>query len=209
MAKPPTSNVPLRNVPSKSARQKRADTAADAAAEVESAEIAIGKGHATPTRREREAANLRPLVTNDRKAANRASRAKMAEAREKARIGMAAGDERYLPARDRGQQRRYVRDYIDARFSVGEAMIPLMFLVILTTFIPGTQIYSMLILYVFFVLAIGDCILLGVILTRRIRAKFGADAVQSGTRWYAAMRAFQLRPMRLPKPQVKRRQYPS
>lgn len=172
-------------------------------------DIVVGKGHATPTRREREAANLRPLVTNDRKAANKASRAKMAEARDKARIGLAAGDEKYLPMRDRGPQRRFVRDHIDARFSVGEAMIPLMFLVILTTFIPGAEVYSFAALWVFFVLAIGDCVLLGFILKKKITVKFGEGSVQSGTRWYAAMRALQLRPMRLPKPQVKRRQYPA
>jgi Protein of unknown function (DUF3043) len=195
MAKPPTSNVP----------PKRTDRVVD----TDQTEVGVGKGRATPTRREREAANLRPLVTNDRKAANRASRAKMAEAREKARIGMAAGEERYLPARDRGPQRRFVRDYIDARFSIGEAMIPLMFLVILATLVPGFETYSLIALWAFFVLAIGDCVLLGIILTRKIRARFGEDAVQSGTRWYATMRALQLRPMRLPKPQVKRRQYPS
>ncbi|MEY2848861.1 MAG: hypothetical protein RI885_1526 [Actinomycetota bacterium] len=200
MAKPPTSNIPLKN----SGQPKGVETGAGA-----SADGTVGKGHATPTRREREAANIRPLVTNDRKAANRASRAKMAEAREKARLGMAAGEEKYLPVRDRGPQRRFVRDYIDARFNVGEAMIPLMFVVILGTVVPGFEVYSLLVLWAFFVLAIGDCVLLGFIVKRKIRAKFGDDAVQSGTRWYAAMRALQLRPMRLPKPQVKRRQYPS
>ena len=30
-----------------------------------------------------------------------------------------------------------------------------------------------------------------------------------GLRWYAAMRALQLRPLRLPKPQVKRGQFPN
>lgn len=203
MAKPPTSNTD-----SVVSNDAGTDRAVGTASPVDS-EVTVGKGHATPTRREREAANLRPLVTNDRKAANKASRAKMALAREKARLGMAAGEERYLPARDRGQQRRFVRDYIDARFSVGEAMIPLMFLVILTTFIPGIEVYSFLALWVFFVLAIGDCVLLGFILKKKIAVKFGADSVQSGTRWYAAMRALQLRPMRLPKAQVKRRQYPS
>ena len=72
--------------------------------------ISSGKGHATPSRREREAANLRPLVSRDRKAGNKASRAKMADSREKARIGMANGVEAYLPMKDKGVQRRYIRD---------------------------------------------------------------------------------------------------
>lgn len=171
--------------------------------------VASGKGRPTPTRREREAANLRPLVSSDRKAANKAARAKMAEAREKARIGMANGEERYLPMRDRGPQRRFIRDYVDARFSAGEALIPLMFLVILTTFVPGIEIFSFLALWAFFLVAVLDCVILGRIINKKLAARFGADNVQRGTRWYAAMRALQLRPMRLPKPQVKRWNYPS
>ncbi|MBC7725399.1 MAG: DUF3043 domain-containing protein [Burkholderiaceae bacterium] len=180
----------------------------DDAARLDDEQVAAGKGHATPTRREREALNQRPLVSNDRKAANKEARAKMAQTRERARLGMANGEERYLPMRDRGVQRRYVRDYIDARFSAGEALIPLMFLVILSSFIPGVDVYSFLVLWFFFAIAVIDSVALGYILKKKIEAKFGEDKFERGTRWYAAMRALQLRPMRLPKPQVKRWKYP-
>jgi len=171
--------------------------------------LQTGKGHATPTRREREAANLRPLVSNDRKAANKEARAKMTQSREKARIGLANGDERYLPQRDRGAQRRFVRDYVDARFSAGEALIPLMFIVILTTFVPALGAYSYYALWAFFLIAVIDSAILGYLVKKKLAAKFGEGAVQGGTRWYAAMRALQLRLMRLPKPQVKRWEWPS
>lgn len=172
--------------------------------------LSSGKGRPTPTRREREAANLRPLVGSDRRAASKESRAKMAEAREKARIGMAAGEEKFLPARDKGPQRRYIRDYVDARFSLGEILIPVMFLVIILTFVNNTwaQLIGILGLWIFFVAAVIDGVILGFIVNKKLAAKFGADQVQSGNRWYAAMRAMQLRAMRLPKPQVKRRQFP-
>lgn len=170
-----------------------------------------GKGRATPTRKEREAANLRPLVSNDRKAASKVSRAKMSEAREKARIGMAAGEEKYLPVRDKGPQRRWIRDYVDARFSVGEVLIPVMFIVIVLTFINDerVQLIGIAGLWLFFLVAVIDGIILGFIVNRRLTAKFGADKLQRGNRWYAAMRAMQLRVMRLPKPQVKRGQHPA
>jgi hypothetical protein len=173
--------------------------------------VTAGKGHATPTRKEREAANLRPLVNSDRKAAGKASRAKMAESRERARIGMANGEEKYLVARDRGPQRRYIRDFIDARFSVGEIMIPIMFVVIILTFIQDDvfQVLAILGLWLFFILAVVDCLIVGFRINRKLAAKFGADQLQRGNRWYAAMRALQLRMMRLPKPQVKRGQYPN
>lgn len=176
----------------------------------EAAESTVGKGAPTPTRKQQEAANLRPLVPGDRKEAARAARAKAAEARERARIGLANGEEKYLPARDRGEQKRYVRDYVDARFSIGEFMIPVMFVVILLTFIPSPEVqtYGFLALWAFFIVAVIDSVVLGFTLTRKLAAKYGKDKVEK-VRWYAAMRALQLRVMRLPKAQVKRFQFPS
>jgi hypothetical protein len=169
-----------------------------------------GKGHATPTRKEKEAARKQPLVSSDRAAARRNARIQMQTQREKARIGMANGDEKYLPARDRGPQKRYVRDYVDARFSVGELLIPFMFVIIITTFIQNTDVQTigLLALWAFFAVAVIDVVVLGFILNRKLAAKFGAGKVEK-VRWYAAMRALQLRLMRLPKPQVKRGQYPA
>lgn len=172
--------------------------------------VSAGKGRPTPTRKEREAANLRPLVSDDRRAAAKESRAKMAQSREKARVGMAAGEEKYLPIRDKGAQRRWVRDYVDARFSVGEVLIPVMFLVIVLTFVNNdlTQLLGIIALWAFFIIAVIDAVILGIIVTRKLAERFGTDKVQSGTRWYAAMRAMQLRMIRLPKPQVKRGAFP-
>lgn len=169
---------------------------------------ALKKGHATPTRKEREAANKRPLVPGDRKEAARVSRERMAEQRNKARVGLAAGDERYLPVRDRGPQKRYARDYVDARYNVGELMVPFMLLVIVMTFLPDIAIQesSFVVLWTFFFIAVGDAFLMSRKLSRLLQAKFGS--VEKGVKWYASMRTLQMRPMRLPKPQVARRQFP-
>lgn len=187
------------------AKTTQSDAAVDNAPET-----ATGKGHATPTRKEKEEARKRPLVSSDRTAARRQERAALQVQRERARVGMAAGDEKFLPARDRGPQKRYVRDYVDARFSIGELLIPLMLVVIIFTFIPDPSIQSIgiIALWGFFLVAIIDVVVLGFILTRKLGAKFGADRVEK-VRWYAAMRALQLRLMRLPKPQVKRGQFPA
>ena len=172
--------------------------------------ISTGKGRPTPTRREKELARQRPLVSSDRAEARKNARAAMQVERDKQRIGMAAGDEKYLPARDRGVQKRYVRDYVDARFNVGELLIPLMFAVIILTFFPQPEVQAIGIvaLWAFFLVAILDCVVLGFVLTRKLGDKFGKDRVEK-IRWYAAMRALQLRVMRLPKPQVKRGAYPA
>ena len=174
-------------------------------------EMASGKGRPTPKRKEREAANLRPLVGSDRKEANKVAKSKYNEARDRARVGMAKGEEKYLPARDKGPQKRFVRDFVDARFSVGELMIPVMLVIIVLTLVDNyqVQIISILGLWGFFILAVLDCVLAGFLVGRRLAAKFGTENVQRGYRWYTAMRCLQLRRMRLPKPQVKRGQYPA
>ncbi|RFA21105.1 DUF3043 domain-containing protein [Subtercola boreus] len=180
------------------------------AARLKSAQgVSLGKGAPTPTRREQEAARRKPLVPSDRKEAARQAKTQTATARERARIGMAAGEERYLLARDKGVQRRYIRDYVDARFSIGEAIIPVMFAVILLTLVPNTtiQTYLMLVLYAFVIIVVIDILLMGNRINKRLREKYGT--LDRGLRWYGAMRALQLRPMRLPKPQVKRGQFPS
>ena len=148
-------------------------------------------------------------MSSDRAAARKAARGQMQAQRERARIGMAAGEEKFLPMRDRGPQKRFVRDYVDARFSVGELLIPLMFGVIILTFFPQPEVQAigLVALWAFFLVAIIDVVVLGFIVKRKITAKFGADRVEK-VRWYAAMRALQLRLMRLPKPQVKRGQFP-
>jgi len=189
--------------------QPSIETADETAARLAAA-ATNGKGQATPTRKQQEAANLRPLVPGDRKIAAKQAREKSMEARGRARIGMANGEDKYLPLRERGPQKRFVRDFVDARFNVGEFMIPVMFLVIILTFFPNpaVQTYGILALWAFFLVAVVDCIILGFSVSRKVAAKFGADKAEK-VRWYAAMRALQLRAMRLPKPQVKRGQYPS
>ena len=173
----------------------------------DSTETAGGKGRPTPRRRDREAEHKRPLVTNNRKEA----RAKVAASREKARLGMANGEERFLPLRDKGPQRKWSRDYVDARWNFGEFLIPVMFAVIIATFLPSleAQFIAISVLWGFFLLTVLDSIWVGNRVRKGLREKYGVDNVENGVRWYSAMRALQMRGLRLPKPQVKRGEQPS
>ncbi len=173
-------------------------------------ETGTGKGRPTPTRGEKVAARKRPLVPNDRAERRRQERARLNAARDKAREGFANGVERYLPVRDRGPQKKWVRDYVDARTSVGEFLIPVMLVVLVLSFtpIPEFAFVAFLLLWAYFLVIIGDSFLLGRIIKKRLGEKFGESKVERGVRWYAAMRATQMRMMRMPKPQVKRRQFP-
>ncbi len=164
-----------------------------------------GKGRPTPSRKEREAANIRPIVGQKTPEARKADKARVLEERAKARAGMLAGEERFLGPRDKGPQRRLARDIVDARrFTVGEILIPAMFIVIFTNMIQDALIVDagIVVLYGILVAVVIDSTLIMRKVKREIERKFGT--VERGVRWYAASRGFQMRVMRLPKPQVKR-----
>lgn len=171
---------------------------------------AAGKGRPTPSRAEQEAARKRPLVANT-KEAKAQRKAEMANERERARIGMAAGEEKYLPAKDRGPQRRFARDFADAGWHLGELVMPLMILVIVVMIlnIQAVQVYAFIVLWAYIAFVVIDMAILSIRLKRAARRKFGESRLERGLGWYGAMRTMQMRWMRLPKPQVRRGHYPS
>ncbi|SDM75820.1 DUF3043 domain-containing protein [Actinomyces ruminicola] len=195
---------------------KRSQAGDDAAAATAApAKTSSGKGRPTPKRKDAQARNLHPIVPADRKAAKREARAKQDEAWERQRIAMQTGDERYLPPRDKGPIKRYIRDYIDARYSLGELFMPLT-LVLLIVFVAFSSrqtllsFYFMLAIYLFLFISIADAVICWRLLRRRLYAKFGREKVQEQGHvfWYIFSRCFNLRRWRQPAPQVARRQYP-
>ncbi|WP_069388114.1 DUF3043 domain-containing protein [Cellulosimicrobium cellulans] len=175
----------------------------DAAAETERG---AGKGRPTPKRKVAEAANKRPLVPNDRRAAAKAAREKQREMRDRQYQAMQTGDERYLPARDKGPVKRYVRDHVDARWNLGEFFLPVaLVFIVLSLFTASNQdlaFVTVMALYGIVLLTIVDAFVMWRGLRKRLLAKFGE--VPRGTVMYAVMRAFQLRRARLPKPTHKK-----
>lgn len=167
-----------------------------------------GKGRPTPSRRQQEAARVRPLVPEDRKAAKQADRAARREQRLTAQQGMAAGDRRYLPARDQGEQKAFVRDWVDSRWNVAEFLMPIALIALVFLLIPsGLQQIGVAVFYALIAMAVLDSILLVIGVRRGLNRKFGSR--ESGTSFYAVTRAMNLRSTRMPRPQVKRGQRPS
>lgn len=165
------------------------------------------KGRPTPSRKQAQAAKARPLIPNKLdKDAKKVVRSKDRETRERARVGAMMGDEKFLPARDRGAQRRLVRDYVDARFNFGEWMIPLMVAVLLLTLIPNDllQLIFLSSIWGYVALSVLDAWFCARKATKLVVDRFGSDKLQSGTKMYAAMRSLQMRMLRMPKAQVKR-----
>lgn len=164
-----------------------------------------GKGRPTPKRKDAQTARTHYIASSQNKETKKLQRQKEAELRERARTGMMQGDERFLPARDKGPQRKFVRDVVDARISVGEFLVPAMVLILVMTFLPAQwQVLSLFAIWGYLGVSIFDAVILGFSLKKKLERKFGKDQVKPGYRWYAAMRAMQFRLLRMPKPQVKR-----
>lgn len=163
----------------------------------------IGKGRPTPTRKEREAANKRPLVGNKSKEAREAERERQKAEREKARKLAIAGDDRYLLARDRGPQRKILRDVLDNRYTLIEGLMPMMILfLIVTSFTPTTAQNIITLVMILALLTVSvEALAISRKATEVIREKLGADVkLQRGNYFYVVTRGIQPRPLRLPKP---------
>jgi hypothetical protein len=190
-------------------RKKEAANAPETIDQPAEANRGPGKGTPTPRRKDQEAARKRPLVPNDRKAAKESSRQAAQEERIRMRQAMDTGEERYLPLRDKGPQKRFVRDFVDARWVLGEFLIIFALIFVLLSFVRDLNVQAFILVgfWVLLGLVAVDAFILGRQLKSRLVAKFGE--VERGAIWYGVMRGLQLRRMRLPKPQVKRGQYPS
>lgn len=164
-----------------------------------------GKGRPTPKRKDaeskRKVSTLAPIVTKDQK---RASKALARQNRIAARAAYLRGDEAALPARDRGPARRYVRNFVDSRRSIGEYFLPIIFVVLVLTLFPiaVVQVGAVALMYAVLVIAVID----GIFLSRKIRkavaAKFPGTSTK-GLGMYAWLRSTQMRRLRAPHPQVK------
>ena len=172
------------------------------------------KGRPTPKRREATQKHqaLAPLKTKQEK---KRSREETKAARIAARAAYMRGDESALPARDRGPAKRFVRDYIDSRRSIGEYFLPIIFVVLLLTMIPTgtstnseglpkvplTQVISIAIMYAVLLVSVLDGIRLSRKIKKAVEAKFPGTPLK-GLGMYGWLRSTQMRRMRAPKPQV-------
>ena len=131
-----------------------------------------GKGRPTPTRKEAEAAaRERAKVPRTRKEQAKAQRAARSESSQRIRQGMKDGDERYLLARDKGPVRRFIRDFVDARFGFAEIVIPMMFIAI---------VVQPLIIPLFLVLLV-DLVVLRMRLRKQLVQRFPGEPLKGTT----------------------------
>ena len=164
-----------------------------------------GKGRPTPSRKEAEAAaKARAKTPRTRKEAAAQQRLQRSQSSSKMREAMKTGDERYLPARDRGPMKRFLRDYVDSRFSFVELMIPVLLVTTVMAWSGSSTVasYGNAILFGMLLLIITDMVRLRFKLKRELAARF-PDEPTKGTTYYAVMRSLQMKFMRMPKSQIK------
>ena len=173
-----------------------------------------GKGRPTPSRKEAEAARKAAFKKpRNRKEASAIRRDKVRTERAKMQAAMQTGDDRYLPAADKGPVRRFARDYVDARWSVMEFALPVLLVISLLgvvfsgvfTWLPGL----VNLLFLVMIACIGaDWFFLSGGLKRAIAKKFPNESTR-GIGFYAVRRTMQMRRWRLPKPMVARGEKPA
>ncbi|GAB2880031.1 DUF3043 domain-containing protein [Nocardioides pacificus] len=164
-----------------------------------------GKGRPTPTRREAEAAaRARAKTPRTRKEMAKAQRGSRAESSQKMRAAMKTGDERYLPPRDKGPVKRFIRDFVDTRFSFTELVLPLLLVTMFLGYSGNPRLAGIgnTMMFGVFAVVLIDVVWLRLRLRRELGRRFPEEPLK-GTTYYALIRALQMRFLRLPKPQVK------
>lgn len=114
------------------------------------------------------------------------------------------GEEWALPVRDRGPAKALVRDYVDSRRRLSEfymyGLVVLLVLLFVRTAIVQSIIDGAVILAVLIMLVEG--VLIGRKAKQIVTERYPAESTR-GIGLYAAMRALQIRRLRMPKPRIK------
>jgi hypothetical protein len=163
-----------------------------------------GKGRPTPKRSDARAQRRAP-VPKTRKEAAKLQREKAAAVRRQQRLALQTGDEAHLPPRDAGPAKRLARDYIDSHFAPGQFFFGLIFIALLSSFVPNPIVAT--------VVNVGSLSLFALMLLIGIRnarsakqlveATYGAKDA-AGITMYALTRGMSPRWVRRPKPKVAR-----
>jgi hypothetical protein len=190
------------------ASQEAADLSADEASTdngvARSSAFTPSKGKPTPKRSEAESRRRQPYsAPKDRKEASRVQRDRQRTDRTRRTDAIRRGEEWALPPRDRGPVKALARDYVDSRRRLSEfymyGLIVLLVLLFVKTRIVQTIVPVLVVVAVLIMLAEG------IFIGRKVRGLAAERLPGESTRGialYSAMRALQIRKLRMPKPRV-------
>lgn len=162
----------------------------------------------TPAQRSQRNKDLKASMTKEEwKAYKKEQRAENRRANREMQARMDAGDERYLMDRDKGEVRRYVRDWVDARRFFTNYVMPvalvLLLVMLIGTWMPRVATALSALTMVFILAIFIEAFIIGIRANKAVRAKFPETTDTGfGLGMYAFSRANQPRNWRSPKPQV-------
>lgn len=162
------------------------------------------KGRPTPKRSESERRRRPFNAPGDRKEANRQYRDRQRQERTRRMQGVQRGEQWALPPRDRGPVRALARDYVDSRRRLSEFYMYGLLVLLVLLFVRNALVQSIVPLLV--LIAVMIMLVEGIFIGRRVRTlaeeRLPGESTR-GVRLYAAMRALQIRRLRMPKPRIK------
>jgi hypothetical protein len=162
------------------------------------------KGRPTPKRKDAESARktfaLAPAHSKEDKARQKAA---ARAARVAQRAAYLRGDENALPLRDRGPVKKFVRNYVDSRRSIGEYFLPIIGIVLIVSLIPypAAAVIGVVLMYTVLFASVIDGIFLSRKIKSEVTARFPSESLK-GIGMYGWLRSTQMRRMRAPKPGV-------
>jgi hypothetical protein len=183
-----------------------ADAPEDGASPARTGAVTAGKGRPTPKRSEAERRRRQPYTApRDRKEATRAARTRQRADRTHRMEAVRRGEEWALPARDRGPVKALARDYVDSKRRVSEYYMYglLILLVLLVAPVSAALKASVPLLVLGAVVVMG---IEGILIGRKAKLLAAERLPGESTRGlglYSAMRALQIRKLRVPKPRVR------
>jgi len=167
--------------------------------------VTAGKGRPTPKRSEAERRRRQPYTApRDRKEAARVSRARQRGDRTRRAEAVRRGEEWALPPRDRGPVKALARDYVDSKRRISEFYMYGLLVLLVLLFIRAPIVQTIVPL-----LVLGSVLIMGiegVFIGRNVKivaAKRLPGESTHGVGLYSAMRALQIRRLRVPKPRIK------
>jgi hypothetical protein len=174
-------------------------------------------GKVTPKRNAAQKKNQRPIASSNKKTKEerKLAREQEKEQRKNTYNAMYTNDESKYPKKDQGHIRHYIRDFVDARLSIGEFFLPIAVVLLTLSFVgmsysPTLYLVTTYLVWGYILIIIVDSALMITKLTRELRAKFGKEKMgdmpgYKHYRYYACMRALNFRKLRLPKPYYTKR----
>jgi hypothetical protein len=166
--------------------------------------VDTGKGRPTPKRSDSRKAR-RNAAPRNRKEAAQIRRDKLRSERTKTRQALITGDERHLPPRDAGPEKRLARDVIDSRFTLGQMLFGFMLVALALSFAKASiiNLIATAVILVMFVTFIVDAYINGGRAKDAVVERYGEDHA-IGIRAYGMTRSMLPRRFRKPPPKVNR-----